>query len=423
MLTSAKDFIQECKEKNYAASTIETHHNSLELFSTWSSEEGISPKQCSTSDTECFIEWLKKQEVPYQKIRADVFRSLESYFSHLVEAEEIQQNPCEGTDIVECIVLDEASRYLNRVRATKADGTIENRELGLIQFTEWLETEVQYDIEECTPLILEDYAIYLKQRDYGGTTIKDRFATVSTLYEFLHKKTKELDENPAEEVNLNDADIVDYRNPTKKSSELAEDIPYVTREQKEQMRNHCPGPKLRNELIIELMWQTGLRRDEVSNILIENIDWDNRQIQIRGKNSKSRYVFYQPSLDTLLDLWIDGGYRSSFNQAENSNYLFPTHQSEQLHPHNINQLIVKAAKNAEVQSEMYTDKNGQSRYKITAHSLRHGFAVRSLKNGMDIKTLADLMGHESLDTTKQYLRLITDDLRERYRKYGPEGSV
>ncbi|MFC7027835.1 tyrosine-type recombinase/integrase [Halomicroarcula sp. GCM10025710] len=144
---------------------------------------------------------------------------------------------------------------------------------------------------------------------------------------------------------------------------------------------------------------------------------------MRGKNDKNRIVFYQPTLDTLLQIWLDGGYRQCYNWAEKSDHLFVSERSGRLNPHQINQVIVKAAKNADIQSKMYTDGNGQNRYKITAHSLRHGFAVQSLKNGMDIKTLADIMGHESLDTTKQYLRLITDDLRERYRKYGPEGTV
>lgn len=124
----------------------------------------------------------------------------------------------------------------------------------------------------------------------------------------------------------------------------------------------------------------------------------------------------------LLNIWLDGGYRQSFTHAESSDYLFLSERSEQLHPHQINETVVKAAKNADIQSKMYTDGNGQARYKITAHALRHGFAVRSLKNGMDIKTLADIMGHESLDTTKDYLELITDDLRERYRTYGPSGT-
>lgn len=423
MLRSAEAFIRECRDRDYAESTIKTHNQSLGTFSEWIAKQDFSEMDCEPVEIEEFIQWIKRQKpTPYGDIRSDVFWSLKKYFAYLSEEGERQQNPCDSVDIVDCIILDDASRYLQRTRATKAKGTIQNRELGLIQFTEWVENQNEESLEEFTPLRLEDYAIYLKQKGYGDTTVKDKFAAVSMLYEFLHDKANAIDENPAEEVNLNQAGIVDYRNPTKKSDKLAEDIPYVTREQKEAMKEHCPGPKTRNQLLIELMWQTGLRREEVADIALNNLDRENREIQIRGKNDKNRVVFYQPTLDTLLEIWLDGGYRQSYNWAEKSDHLFVTERSGRLNPHQINQVIVKAAKNADIQSKMYTDGNGQNRYKITAHSLRHGFAVQSLKNGMDIKTLADIMGHESLDTTKQYLRLITDDLRERYRKYGPEGT-
>jgi integrase/recombinase XerD len=424
MFRSAEAFIRECRDRDYAQSTLETHRSSLETLSEWSEIQDISAKECNSTEIEKFIRWVKQgKSVPYEDIRSELFWSLKKYFEYLVEEDEIQQNPCDSVDIVDCIILDKASRYLQRTRATKAEGTIKNRELGLIQFTEWVENQNEETLEEFTPLRLEDYAIYLKQRGYGDTTVKDKFAAVSMLYEFLHGKANVIEENPVEEVNLNQADIVDYRNPTKKSDKLAEDIPYVTREQKEEMIEHCPGPKTRNELLIELMWQTGLRRKEAADITLNNLDRENREIQIRGKNDKSRVVFYQPTLDTLLRIWLEGGYRQSYNWAEKSDHLFLSERSGRLNPHQINQIIVNSAKNAgDIQSKMYTDGNGQNRYKITAHSLRHGFAVESLKNGMDIKTLADLMGHDSLDTTKQYLQLITDDLRERYRKYGPEGT-
>lgn len=424
MLKSAEAFIGECQDRNYAESTIKTHNTSLEIFSEWIENQDLSVTDCMTDDIELFIEWVKEYKpISRSDIRSELFWSVEKYFEYLVEEEEVNQNPCEEVDIVDCIILDDASRYLQRIRATMADRSIRNRELGLIQFTEWFEAQNEDSLEEFTSLRLEDYAVHLAQRDYGDTTIKDRFAAVSTLYTFLHEKAEVLDANPAKDVNLDEAGIVDYRNPTRKSKELAEDIPYVTKEQKEAMMDHCPGPKIRNELLIDFLWQTGLRREEAADVTLDNIDREKREIQIRGKNDKNRTVFYQPTLDTLLSLWLDEGYRSSYNWAERSEFLFVSERSSRLNPHRINQIIVEAAKNAEIQSKMYTDGNGQHRYKITAHSLRHGFAVQSLKNGMDIKTLSDIMGHESLDTTQQYLRLITDDLRERYRKYGPDGTA
>jgi integrase/recombinase XerD len=424
MLRSAEAFINECQERDYAESTIQAHTRSLESLSTWSENQNLSVEDCGPERIREFIEWIKRDHsTSYGKIRSETFRSLEKYFKYLVEEEEADRNPCEEVDIVDCIILDDASRYLKRIRATKAEGTVQNRELGLIQFTEWFENQQESTLEEFTPLRLEDYAVHLSRKGYGDTTIIDKFAAVSTLYTFLHEKEESIEHNPTEDVNLDEASIVDYQNPTKQRDSVAGDTIYVTKEQKEAMKDNCPGPKLRNELLIELLWQTGLRRREAADITIDNIDRDKREIQIRGKNDKSRNVFFQPSLDTLLNIWLEGGYRNSYNSAETSNHLFVSERSGRLNPHQINQIIVKSAKNAGIQSKMYTDGNGQNRHKISAHNLRHGFAVQALKNGMDIKTLADIMGHDSLDTTKEYLDLITDDLRERYRKYGPGGTA
>lgn len=424
MLSPAEAFIDECQDRDYAESTIQTHTRSLESFSTWSENQNFSVEDCGPEEIREFIKWIKRDHsASYGKIRSDTYRSLEKFFEYLVEEEEIDRNPCEEVDIVDCIILDDASRYLKRIRATKAEGTVQNRELGLIQFTEWFENQRENTLEEFTPLRLEDYAIHLSRKGYGDTTIIDKFAAVSTLYTFLHEKEESIEQNPVEDVNLDDANIVDYQNPTKQSENPSQDTIYITKKQKEALKNNCPGPKLRNELLIELLWQTGLRRKEAADVIIDNIDLEKREIEIRGKNDKNRTVFFQPSLDTLLNIWLEGGYRNSYNSAETSDHLFVSERSGRLAPHQINQIIVKSAKNAGIQSKMYTDGNGQRRHQITAHSIRHGFAVKSLKNGIDIKTLADIMGHDSLDTTQEYLDLINDDLRERYRKYGPGGTA
>lgn len=67
---------------------------------------------------------------------------------------------------------------------------------------------------------------------------------------------------------------------------------------------------------------------------------------------------------------------------------------------------------------MYEDAAGNNRYRITAHALRHGYAVQSLKNDIPLTVLRDLLGHESVETTQKYLQLVDDDRAEMARKYG-----
>ena len=86
--------------------------------------------------------------------------------------------------------------------------------------------------------------------------------------------------------------------------------------------------------------------------------------------------------------------------------------------HYINRVVIKAARNADIREVLYVDSGGRERAKITAHALRHSFAAHSVKNGMDIKNLQTLLGHENLDTTETYLQFRQEEVRNTARKYG-----
>ena len=79
----------------------------------------------------------------------------------------------------------------------------------------------------------------------------------------------------------------------------------------------------------------------------------------------------------------------------------------------------EAAEGAGLQSNVHTDAAGNVRGKVTAHVLRHSFAVQSIKNGMDTRRLQKLMGHSKIETTERYLQFANNDLREAARRYGP----
>lgn len=108
MLRSAEAFVCECRDRDYAESTIETHTSSLETFSEWVDTQGISVTECEAPEIEEFIQWVKRQKaVSYGDIRSATFWSLKKYFAYLVEEEEMYQNPCDSVDIVDCIILDD----------------------------------------------------------------------------------------------------------------------------------------------------------------------------------------------------------------------------------------------------------------------------------------------------------------------------
>ncbi|TKX86474.1 hypothetical protein EXE43_08250 [Halorubrum sp. SS5] len=93
-------------------------------------------------------------------------------------------------------------------------------------------------------------------------------------------------------------------------------------------------------------------------------------------------------------------------------------QPEQIASKQINRVVRKVADSAGLQEEVYTNAEGKKQMKVTAHVLRHRFAVQSFKNGMDTRTLQKLLGHAKIETTERYLRLAKSDMRDAARKYG-----
>ena len=189
--------------------------------------------------------------------------------------------------------------------------------------------------------------------------------------------------------------------------------------EKELLCENVPDPKVRNELLIRLMFQTGIRTKELRNIRIQDLDRNNRSIKVEdAKSNKYRTVFYN-DLEPWLSQWLDQGYRDSLRPASDSPYLFITNRKERFSINTASRVITEAADNAEIQETMYEDNNGGERKRITPHALRHGFARSCVKDGMDISYLKELMGHENLDVTKQYLKFTDQDKRDAVRKHGP----
>lgn len=307
--------------------------------------------------------------------------------------------------------------YLTRVEGLKSEATYTTFKSNLKQFDIWLD-DTGYEIAEMDPLELEQFFIEMNNDGYAPNTIASRFESVRALYKFLSGKLGVIEENPMDDLKRSDY----VEKGTKKHDNTG--VVYITPEEKEALCENVPAPTLRNELIIRLLWQTGVRKSELVEIEMEDIDWDKRAIDVWSNKTKEwRTVYYQPSLDLLMEQWYEGGYRTAFGTAEDSSYLFVSERSEQIAPTTINRKVVRrAAENADIQEVMYTDKGGGKRYRVTAHALRHGHGVHALKSGIDVRTVQKHLGHAKLEMTMKYLQLIDEDIRDGYRRFGMEAE-
>jgi len=311
------------------------------------------------------------------------------------------------------------NQYLNRIEGMKASQTFGSRRTALRRFKKRLDNTGQ-SAADINALDLEDYLATLSTEGYAPNTISTYYDGVRNFYSFLERKGV-IDENPA--ANVNKSNLRSITSGTKKHNET--DIVYITQKEKEQLVENAPNPRVRNELIVRLLWQTGVRSKELSDIKLENINQEERSIWVYSiKTDSSRTVFYQESLDFLLNKWLSGGYRDAHGPADSSPYLFPGKECERLQARFIRETVTEAAERAGIQEEMYEAVDGSKRHRVTAHAIRHGHAIMSIRVGINIRTLQKHLGHSTIQTTERYLQLLDDDVREEYHsRFGETKSI
>ena len=147
---------------------------------------------------------------------------------------------------------------------------------------------------------------------------------------------------------------------------------------------------IRHRLILALLYGCGLRRFELLNIKIQDVDFDRKMLHIRqGKGRKDRYVPLGDHLSRGLKIYLDSErpYVWLFNGKTN------TGQLQQFSETGVQWVIKEAAKKANIKKH------------VTSHVLRHTYATHLLEMGMDIMTLKDLLGHIDIQTTLVYLHV------------------
>ncbi len=158
---------------------------------------------------------------------------------------------------------------------------------------------------------------------------------------------------------------------------------------------------LRNRLILELMYATGLRVSELINIKILNIDFTDNSIKVFGKGSKERIVYYNDIAKTYLEKYLK--IYPNLNK-KNLDFLFLNFKGDKLTPAGISYIINHVIKKISFNKH------------ITPHMLRHSFATHLLNNGCSLITVQELLGHSSISTTGIYTHITLDHVKDVYYK-------
>lgn len=159
---------------------------------------------------------------------------------------------------------------------------------------------------------------------------------------------------------------------------------------------------LRNKAILELLFSTGLRVSELCG-LDSDLDLTRDEFSVRGKGEKVRVVFISPSAKDAVKAYLKS--RKDMGEALFVNNAHGREPGGRLTPRSV-ELIIKK----------YAIKAGITK-KVTPHVLRHSFATDLLSNGADIRSVQQLLGHASINTTQIYTHVTDSHLRDIHKKY------
>ncbi|MGY0393062.1 tyrosine-type recombinase/integrase [Bizionia sp. KMM 8389] len=166
---------------------------------------------------------------------------------------------------------------------------------------------------------------------------------------------------------------------------------------------------LRNKLIVEMFYSTGIRRIELVSIKLDQIDVSNKTLKVLGKRNKERII---PLLDSVLESFQT--YLSKRNELQNSSntaYVFLTQKGVKIYETLVYRII----------NDYFS--LASSKVKRSPHIIRHSFATHLLNQGADLNAVKELLGHSSLAATQVYTHNSIAELKKVYLNTHPRGQT
>lgn len=239
-----------------------------------------------------------------------------------------------------------------------------------------------------------------KELKYSKRTISRKISTLKSFYKFLNRK-KIYAENPSRNLVF---------------PKLGRNLPTIIEEtsltgllNSDTFSKDVWGE--RDRAIIELLYSSGIRLNELIDLTIDKIDLDNYTIRVKGKGRKERIIPVGAVSVGAISSYLEKRevYFAEKGVDYNNGVIFNAKNGKKLYPALMNRITNK-----------YISKISELKKK-SPHVLRHSFATHLLDHGADIRAVKDLLGHSSLSTTQVYTHVSVDRLKKVYQKSHPKG--
>lgn len=270
-------------------------------------------------------------------------------------------------------------------------------------FFSWLQCKGIHDIRLTGKKdILEYHAVLrqLKSKRSGeilsASTVNSRYHAVCLVFSVLYRNGI-MEKNPCHGLELDIRESGVYKRRPMTRAEINEFL--------ENIDTGTPVG-LRDRTLFELMYSSGLRVSEATNLRIEDIDFITRQIIVRGKFNRERAVPISKVARDFLLVYL--GQR--IEQGEGAVFAGNRGMDENI--------AITSAYISE-RFRYLLRKYDMDKKEISTHSMRHSTATHLLENGASIRHVQELLGHKSIEATVRYTQLQVDNIKKVYRKYHP----
>ena len=289
-------------------------------------------------------------------------------------------------------------KFLRHLKFEKrvSENTIKSYDNDLSQFLIFSEKyENNRKLSSIDNKTIRAWIIELSTKNLSNKSINRKIASIKSFFKFLIKR-QIIKKNPSTLV---------------KSLKAKQTLPLFLKEKDlvslfKTINLSNTLDETRSDLILELLYGTGIRINELINLKSKNLDLIRNEIKVLGKRNKERILPINQNIVSKAKLYLNHKKRKS----SKSEFVFLTDKGNKLYPMMVYR-IVKKCLSSLINSEKYNP-----------HLLRHSFATHILNKGGDLNAIKDLLGHESLAATQIYTHNSIEKLKETHKKSHPRAN-
>ncbi len=251
------------------------------------------------------------------------------------------------------------------------------------------------EIENVPYSYIRSWIVELVEANISNRSINRKVSTLKSYYNYL-LKSKQITQNPLRK-----------HKSLKVSKKI--NVPFSEKEINEVIQNFGKienFESIRDRLIIELLYSTGMRRAELIGLKNSSVDLSQRIVKVLGKRNKERQI---PLLDSVIKT-INNYQIQKNTMNANVDSFFITKKGEKLYPTLVYRII----------NEYFSKVSLKS--KKSPHVIRHSFATHLLNEGADLNSVKELLGHSSLASTQIYTHNNLKELKKMYNHAHPRSN-